>query len=752
MRAILLLCAAVLCAQPPSEWAIVAGRIADPSGAMVPRATVEFHPAGKIMSGAGGEYSIQLPPGVYRLVVRASGFKVYTRRKVAVRAGERAVIDITLEIAQAAERMTVTAKAPPMEAVRESEAMNWRETLEIREVRESAAKDAGEALSKVEGLWKIRKGGIANDVVLRGFQQDNINVLVDGARIYGACPNNMDPPAFHVDFAEVEQVEVTKGVFDIRNQGSLGGAVNIRSKRPEPGLNLKPGLGTGSFGFVNPSLAGSYSQEAVDVAAGYSFRRSLPFRDGAGRRFTEYANYRPAELDREAFSIGTGWFRLGFKPKANHRGQVAYTRQNGGEVLYPYLQMDALYDNADRVTASYQAGWLHLDGYFTRVRHWMTDEFRTSSVGAARVYGMGTLAATRALGGRAEATRGGFTAGVETYRRNWDAATTLRLSGQYSGQRSIPDVDSAVAGAYAQYRRTLIPTLLLTAAARVDTALMTARPSALDRDLYWAYQGANPLERRDTNPSGNVMLAWRLPRGLEVFAGAGHSVRVPDPQERYFALQRMGSDWVGNPLLRPTQNTEADFGVNYRAGRFTLRPTVFASWLADYIDVVMQPKINPLPSVMNTGARSFRNLDAAIRGGELTWSAVLHRTLLLSGGLSYVRGSKRSGGYLAEMPPLRSRTALRYGARVFFAEIENQASWRQERVDSTLREERTPGYGVVNLKAGVHSRRWNVAAGMDNILDRYYYEYLSFQRDPFRNGTRVPEPGRSLFLTAWYGF
>ena len=67
------------------------------------------------------------------------------------------------------------------------------------------------------------------------------------------------------------------------------------------------------------------------------------------------------EMGREAFSVGTGWFRLGFAPTSGQRGQLSYTRQNGGEVLYPYLQMDALYDNADRLTATYQAGWLRKD-------------------------------------------------------------------------------------------------------------------------------------------------------------------------------------------------------------------------------------------------------------------------------------------------------------------------------------------------------------------------------------------------------
>ena len=139
-----------------------------------------------------------------------------------------------MEVASLVEHLTVSASAP-----------DRQEVLDYREVRESSARDAGEALARLDGLWKIRKGGIASDVVLRGFQQGNINVLIDGARIAGACPNHMDPPAFHVDFAEVQQVEVTKGAFDLANQGSLGGAVNIVSKAPGRGLRLTPNLSTG---------------------------------------------------------------------------------------------------------------------------------------------------------------------------------------------------------------------------------------------------------------------------------------------------------------------------------------------------------------------------------------------------------------------------------------------------------------------------------------------------------------------------
>ena len=104
------------------------------------------------------------------------------------------------------------------------------------------------------------------------------------------------------------------------------------------------------------------------------------------------------------------------------------------------------------------------------------------------------------------------------------------------------------------------------------------------------------------------------------------------------------------------------------------------------------------------------------------------------------------------MPPLKSRLSLRYETTLFFAELEGIAVNAQNRVDSDLQEQPTPGYGLLNLKAGVRKAKLNLEAGIFNLLDRFYYESLSYQRDPFRSGIRVPEPGRNLFLRVSYAF
>ena len=152
---------------------------------------------------------------------------------------------------------------------------------------------------------------------MRGLQRDNINVLIDGGRIYGACPNRMDSPAFHVDFSEIDHVEVTKGPYDIENQGSLGGVVNIITRKPETGLHGSAVLAAGSNGFVNPSVNASWGGPNFSALAGYSHRTADPYRDGNGQIFTEVSNYAPGQADTAAFRVNTAWAKLYAKPSAN---------------------------------------------------------------------------------------------------------------------------------------------------------------------------------------------------------------------------------------------------------------------------------------------------------------------------------------------------------------------------------------------------------------------------------------------------
>ncbi|RME10778.1 MAG: TonB-dependent receptor, partial [Aquificota bacterium] len=563
----------------------------------------------------------------------------------------------------------------------------FKDSLEIREVRESFAKDVGEALQKLDGIHKVRKAGIANDVVIRAFQRDNINVLIDESEVHGACPNRMDPPAFHVDFSEVETIEVIKGPFDIRHQGSLGGLVNIVTRKPEMGFRLRLNATLGSFDFRSFSPVVSYRDERFYGLAGYSYRYSKPYKDGDGKRITEYANYRPQYINSKAFEINTYWTKFGFKPLENHEVELGYTRQDARHVLYPALMMDAIYDKTDRFNFKYSIGKvsdllksLEFQFYYTKVDHWMDNRYRTFMGTPSGPYSMATDAKTKTYGGRLEAKVADFTLGMEAYRRNWDAVNYMwnQMAGNYGRQFIIPDADITNFGVYGEYRKSFSPKLRVIAGLRIDSTKSEADSSKANTNLYYAYHNTRSTSKTDTYPSGNLQLFYNLTPELELFTGLGYAVRVPDQQERYFALNRAMMcnppqntycAWVGNPELKPSKNLELDVGLKHQTQRSLTKATIFVSYVQDYITVNNKPVVNPIPMVAPAGGRAmtYANTDARFWGFELSSTYNLWNNLFLLGGASYVEGRKDrkpaigiTDRDVAEVPPLRGRLGLRY--------------------------------------------------------------------------------------------
>jgi iron complex outermembrane receptor protein len=590
-------------------------------------------------------------------------------------------------------------------------------------------------------------------------------VLIDGERIYGACPNHMDPPAFHVDFSEVDRIDVGKGPFDVKNQGSLGGVINVVTRDAAQGLHATGDLSTGSYGYFNPSATISYGRSAISFLGGYSYRTSDPYTDGSGKRFTQYANFKPDVLDSDAFRVGTAWIKLAGKPAFNHMVQFSYARQESDHVLYPYLQMDALYDNSDRFNVGYKIDGMQsavksiqTQVYFTQVRHWMTDDYRVSAGTSPRGYSMGTMAMTKALGGKFEAGLSDFTMGFEAFRREWDARTEMAGSA-YAPQYSIPDVKTDSFGLYAEYIKPFSDELKLSMGGRVDLVKSVADSSKANTNLYYAYNSTRSTSARDILPGGNVRLSYQMHNGMEFSGGMGYAARVPEAGERYFALRRMGSDWVGNPALKPARNAGADVAFSLRRQRFLLESSFYLNQIFDYITVIPGAKANMVAGVMNTTARTYQNVDARMYGTEVQLSYSLTHRISVSNDYSYVRGSQEvmpqfgiTSSYLAEMPPMRDQASLRYDTGRFAVEMEGVFSGVQSRVDASLHEASTPGYGIANLKASANFKRFTFRFSLNNVFDRLFLDYLSYQRDPFRTGTRVFEPGRNFYVNIAYRY
>lgn len=99
----------------------LSGRLTDPSGQVVPNATVQLTAEAtqtqlKTQSNESGYFFFpNLQPGVYRIAISASGFKTLERSGVTILSADRRRLDLSLDLGSVTDTVTVTADAPQLQ-------------------------------------------------------------------------------------------------------------------------------------------------------------------------------------------------------------------------------------------------------------------------------------------------------------------------------------------------------------------------------------------------------------------------------------------------------------------------------------------------------------------------------------------------------------------------------------------------------------------------------------------------------------
>ncbi|MDP3291274.1 MAG: TonB-dependent receptor [Sulfuricurvum sp.] len=622
-------------------------------------------------------------------------------------------------------------------------------------VKFSRQSDLGEMLSgSLPEITHVRTSAIGNDIVLRGFKKDNINVTIDDAKICGACPNRMDPPAMHVSSSQIAEVEVQEGPFDVTQFGSLGGAINVVTKDPSKGLHTEVSATLGSYDYRKISTTVEGGNDVVQALIGYSRETSGQYKDGDGKTLTQQADnasmavqrYSTAHKNDDAYERENFWAKIVGNIGDNQKLTLSYFGDRADNVLYPRYGMDALKDDTDMFKAKYQlfalgeySDELSIEAYHSKVEHDMGNDFRAfmaSSVSLVDATIKGVRAENTASIAETE-----ITFGLDLSKRNWNGTKGTRANPYTIIQ--LPDADTENIGVYAKALKTL-GSLDLSGGLRYDDTTIDA-----DQSLT----GMSTTKDRDyTNVSANVLGRYHYSANGNFFVGAGQSSRVPDARELYFA-------GAGNTNLNETINREIDMGIEHTLGNLHLKGTLFYSDLKDYIYAY---------KVVGS-TTSFANIDARIVGGDITADYALNKEWTIESGVAYQKGTKKDVAQLdslatlaqtdkdlADIPPLKGRVALVFDDSKNYAEAELIAA-RHQTYDVNNGEQAIGGYGILNLKYGTElGNGFSLTAGINNFFDRTYAVSNSYiGLTTIMEGAQplvLNEPGRNFYTTLSYKF
>jgi len=644
--------------------------------------------------------------------------------------------------------------------------LNVESTL-ITEVAQNAqtSADVAQALSdSVPSIDISRRSGIANDILIRGQKRDNISVEVDGTKVYGACPNRMDPPVSHIVANQIEAIEIIEGPFDVETFGTMSGGIKITTKQPTKEVKGQINLGVGSFNYKKIGATFSGGTDIIRLSATVSTESSDQYKDGDGNTIADQIhNYaldagligtagdpslKSEYKDMQAYSKKSAMVKAFVTTAENQELRLSYTGNRSDNVLYGNSKMDALWDdsniysiayNIDDLSNSYQN--LNLQYYKSDVDHPMATKYRVSSNNAMmdNTNHLTTQMQGLKLKNSFLVASHEILLGLDGSERIWNGDYYNTTTGNPLAAGNSKSIDNAVTNNLALFAKVInsYGSFDVTIGARYDTT-----------NISHATQQSNNYSALNAN----IFTTYNLNKDNKLFVGIGQASRVPDARELYFVSSN--GSVIGTPNLKQTTNTEIDLGYEVDSDDFKFKIKVFYSDLKDYIYIKKGASLN-----------AFQNIDATVYGTEISASYYVTDDATIDLGVAYKRGQKaqalesQTDTNLADMAPLRGNIALNYEyMNNSMATIELKASDKWSEYDSDNGEQELAAWSILNMKVKhAINKKFDFTLGGNNLLDSSYamsntYVDLTLITAGTDDVMLMNEPGRYIYTNLDFKF
>ena len=630
--------------------------------------------------------------------------------------------------------------------------------------------DGGDWIAQQPGLECGRMGGHGLEPVLRGQQQERIQVLLDGAPLYGGCPNRMDPPSSYASPALYDQITVQAPGTTLERATGPAGTIFMERQTPrlEEGVWGKAQLGS------RYSSAGDLAEGWADGVAGTTegFAR-------AGGSWASAGDYQDGngESVRSSYDTGSAMGSLGWTPSDRSRVELSSGYSTTTDATYAGAAMDAPLSDAfmeslhatfrpDDSDAPFQE--LRLDAGWNEVTHEM-DNYSLRER---------TAPAFMRAPSRSTTLSGAIAADIQTGPMLWtvgtDTSFNKRMATRYSGTRSDavttsqsvlwPDVETDRIGFFLQDKISLTSQTSFTLGVRYDRVHASASDSGVDPDaantfspdaLYRMTYGQGFRPTTENLYGALARIEHQLGEGLPVLhASLSRLMRSPDPTERAIASNGAATDrWVGNPLLQPETHQVFEAGALWEHHGWKGSATI---WMDQVTDFIFRDRARGQDGILvNNLSTVYRNTDARLWGSSAQLEKSWTKEWSSSIAYTFTEGERSEGGSaLPQIPPLDLRLHTAYSPAPWSFASSLRICDRQDRVDSDPRNGsgldvgRTAGFLKWDIQAAWQiNRHLRWSAGIDNLLSETYAEHLNRANAFDPTSTQINEPGRTFWTS-----
>ncbi len=192
-------------------------------------------------------------------------------------------------------------------------------------------------LEGIPGINLISRGNFGQEPVMRGMSDGQINVTINGLRIYGACTDRMDPATSYIEPNNMKSLQVCSGPCFSNCGAAIGGGLNFDLRQAQTGAPQKWSGSIGT-GFETNAAARQFLGNLQ-----YSSKRFAFSLDGIYRKAGDYTPGGSKDQNRINFSQYEKWnshANASYTLNTHHSFNADYLRDQADNVGYPALTMD----------------------------------------------------------------------------------------------------------------------------------------------------------------------------------------------------------------------------------------------------------------------------------------------------------------------------------------------------------------------------------------------------------------------------